>query len=140
VLSQAPIAKELYTAYILADALNKNWSLIAQLYDIYEKKGWQGVTNVIGNDVIHNALFSVQTDIAWVAIKSFIPKEYHSKGKWILTNIMEQITSEEVKLIKQFLQQGENRKSLMDSSYENTQGQLTRFPKTRRMPKEIRYV
>jgi len=104
VLSQAPIAKELYTGYILADALYKNWNLIAQLYDTYERKRWRGVTDIIGSSVAQNASSSVQTNIAWAAVNPFIPKEYHSVGKQILANVMDKVTTEEIKLVKQFLQ------------------------------------
>ncbi|MEM2178201.1 MAG: hypothetical protein QW272_05215 [Candidatus Methanomethylicaceae archaeon] len=127
VLSQASIAKEIYTAYILADALYKNWSLIAQLYDTYEKRGWQGVTDAIVSDVAHNTLSSVQTNIAWATINSFIPKEYHNTGKQILADVMDCITSEEIKLVKQFLQQSEKWKSDDKLSYENTLKQQDEF-------------
>jgi hypothetical protein len=103
VLSQAPIVKELHSAYILADAIYENWDLVTQLYDIYEKKGWQGVANIIGSSIAQNAS-SAQTEIAWTIISPYIPTEYQSIGKHIFASIMNQLTSEEISLVKQFLQ------------------------------------
>jgi hypothetical protein len=76
VLSQAPFIKELQTACSFAYALYKNWSLIDEIYDIYNKEGWAGVTNVTGIN----------------------------RGKQILANIMGQVTSGEIKLVSLFLQ------------------------------------
>jgi len=137
-LSQAPVARELYTSWILADALYKSWSSISQL--MHEKEGWQGVTSVIGSDIVRNTLSSVKTDIVWATISSFIPKEYHSIGKRILANVMDRVTSEEIKLVKQFLQRSEesdNRLRLQEHS-ETELGSLKR--KAKKLPKEINYV
>jgi len=105
VLLQAPVAREIYTAYVLADSLCDNWNAITQLYEECQKRGVQGVVSRIGTDAVHNALSSIQTDAVWAMISGYIPKEYQDTGKGILANVMDTITSTEITLAKQFLQQ-----------------------------------
>jgi len=83
VFSQLPLVKEIRTSYFLADALYKNWSLIAQYYDIYKRRGGIGLANAIGTDIMHEKLASIQADIAWATIGSLIPQEYHNTSKRI---------------------------------------------------------
>ena len=103
VLKQAPIAREIYTAYSLADALYNNWSTVMHLYDVYDKGGVQGVADSIGTDAVHDGLSSLQTDAVWATIGQFIPKQYHDTGKQILADVMGVVTSAEIRLAKQFL-------------------------------------
>jgi hypothetical protein len=108
ILLQAPVVKEIYTAYVLADSLCDNWNAITQLYEEYQKRGVQGVASRIGTDAVHNALSSIQTDAVWAMICGYIPKKYQNTGKGVLANVMETVTTAEIALAKQFLQQRDN--------------------------------
>ena len=103
ILSQTPLAKQIYTAYVLADGLFDNWNTIAQLYGEYQKRGAQGVTSIIGTNAVHNALSSIQTEAIWATIGGYIPKECRDISKEILANFMNTITTAEIALAKQFL-------------------------------------
>lgn len=144
VLSQAPVVKEIYTAYIVADALHSNWSSIAQLYSTYEKEGMEGVANVIGTGILHDTLSSTQASIAWATINPFIPKEYHNMSKQILASIMDRVTSMEIKLAQQFLQPSERSGSATYNSTScNDKASKAHYGKNlsrKRMPKEVDYV
>ena len=106
VLSQAPIARQIYTAYVLADSLCENWNAIAQIYDEYQQKGVQGVANKIGTDAVHNALSSIQTDAVRAMVCGCIPKTYQSVAKGLLGYLISTITTAEIALARQFLQRG----------------------------------
>lgn len=105
VLSQTPIIKEICAAYSLADSLYDNWNTITQLYDEYKKKGTQGIAKKIETEAVHNVLSSIQTDAVWTIVDRFIPKDYKETGKGILANFMGTITTAEIALAKQVLQQ-----------------------------------
>jgi hypothetical protein len=38
ILLQAPMVKEIYTAYVIADSLYANWDSITQLFEEYQER------------------------------------------------------------------------------------------------------
>lgn len=105
ILLHTPMVKEIYTAYIIADSLYTSWNAIAQLFEEYEKGGVQSVVRRIGTETTRNAISSIQAEAIWATLGSYIPKEYQSVGKEILKNFTDTITTAEIALAKQFLQQ-----------------------------------
>jgi hypothetical protein len=103
-----------------------------------------GATNVVGTNIVHDVLSSVQTDIAWATINPFIPKEYHNMGKQILANIMDQVTSEEIKLVSQFLQSRRSQKltncEVGGGNINSIKTTAYRYRKRKRLLKEMRHV
>lgn len=102
VLHQTPIVRELRSAYIVADSIYKNWSLITELYDNYTKDGWPGV---VDSKAVHKALTSFQTNIIWEVVKDFIPERFHDRSWGILSTVVDKITDKEIKYVKSFLQE-----------------------------------
>ena len=105
ILFQAPVVKEIYTACVLADSLYSNWNSIAQLFEEYQKGDVQSVARKVGTETAQTALSSIQTEVIWATIGCYIPKEYQNIGKEMLANFMNTITTAEIALAKQFLQQ-----------------------------------
>lgn len=105
ILLQAPVVKEIYTAYLLADSLYTNWNNLTQLFEEYQSGNIQNGAWRIGTEAVQSALSSIQTEAVWASIRGYIPKEYQNIGKEILATFMNTITSAEITLAKQFLQQ-----------------------------------
>lgn len=95
-IEQTPIARELYLTYVLADSIYNSWNLIKELY---EKKEL-----VVDSEAIHNVASSIQTNIIWRGIKNYIPEEHREESFDILSNVVDKVTSEEIKYVKKFLQ------------------------------------
>lgn len=102
VLHQTPIVRELHSAYIVADSIYKNWSLVNELYDKYKKDGWTGV---VDSRAAHKALTSFQTSIIWEAVKDIIPERLHNRSLRILSTVVDKITDKEIEYVKSFLQE-----------------------------------
>lgn len=102
VLHQTPIVRELRSAYIIADSIYKNWSLITELYDGYRKDGWTGV---VDSKAVHRALTSFQTNIIWEGVKDIIPERFHDRSWGILSTVVDKITDKEIRYVKSFLQE-----------------------------------
>jgi hypothetical protein len=148
-LSQAPIEKELRIALSIASALCKRWTSIAEVCDKYDKERRVEVTNTTRTNIVHDILSSLQTEIAWTTISPLIPKEHHDVGKRILTEIINGVTSEEIKLVRQFLRTRVNKKLVNHTNYEVKQGDFEAikevsniygYRRQRKLPKEMRYV
>jgi hypothetical protein len=105
VLYQIPIIRELQSAYLVADAIYTNRDLIKKLYNNYQKGDLTGIAKRVENDTLHNALSSAQTNIVWATIKELIPRSYHDSSFDILSTIMNEITDEEIKYVRRFLEQ-----------------------------------
>jgi hypothetical protein len=105
ILLQVPMVKEIYTAYVIADSLYTNWDSITQLFEEYQGGSIQSVARKIGTETARTALSSVQTEVIWATIGGYIPKEYQNIGKEILANFMNTVTTAEIALAKQFLQE-----------------------------------
>jgi hypothetical protein len=103
VLNQAPIFRELHTAYVLADALYNNWSLIQKVYNTAEKEGLTGIARIFGDEAVHPALSSTQTNIVWRVVKDFIPTNFHEKILELLSNVFDEITEREIRYVENFL-------------------------------------
>jgi hypothetical protein len=99
------MVKEIYTAYVIADSLYTNWDSITQLFEEYQGGSIQSVARKIGTETARTALSSVQTEVIWATIGGYIPKEYQNIGKEILANFMNTVTTAEIALAKQFLQE-----------------------------------
>jgi hypothetical protein len=103
VLNQAPLISELHTCYLLADTVFSNLDLITKTYDSYQKYGLNGVTEILGIEIVKNTLSDIQTEIAWHAISKFVPPMIQEQGKEVLSNIIDKVTSAEVSFVKNFL-------------------------------------
>lgn len=110
VFNQVPIISELHTAYVLADSIYDNWNSITQLYDVYQKKGWDGVAESIGTDIVRDALSSVQTNLVWLAICKLIPTPIQNESKEVLSGIIDKVTSAEVNFVTEFLTEQKTKK------------------------------
>lgn len=102
ILYQTPIFRELHSAYIVADSIYNNWSLIKELYERYGKEGWAGV---VDSEAVHRAMTSIQTNIIWEVIKGVIPERFHDRSLDILSAVVNKITDEEIRYVKNFLQE-----------------------------------
>jgi hypothetical protein len=105
VLQQAPIFRELQSAYLVADAVCVNLDLIKKIYSSYQEGNLKRTMEGVGNDVLRDVLSSTQTNIVWLAIKDYIPRRYQNKSFSILSRVMEQVTDEEIKYVRRFLEQ-----------------------------------
>jgi len=100
---RAPIISELHTAYLLADTIYDNWNTITQLYDAYQKKGWDGVAESIDTEIAQDTLASIQTKIVWSIICKCVPAPLQKEGKETLSGIMNKVTSVEVNFVTNLL-------------------------------------
>ena len=105
VLQQAPIFRELQSAYLVADAVCVNLDLIKNFYSSYQEGNLKRTMEGVGDYVLHNVLSSTQTNIVWLAIKDYIPRRYQNKSFSILSRVMEKVTDEEIKYVRRFLEQ-----------------------------------
>jgi hypothetical protein len=105
VLQQAPIFRELQSAYLVADAACVNLDLIKEIYSSYQEGNLKRTMEGVGNDVLRDVLSSTQTNIVWLAIKDYIPRSYQNKSFSILSRVMEKVTDEEIKYVRRFLEQ-----------------------------------
>jgi hypothetical protein len=66
----------------------------------------QSVARKIGIETTaRTALSSIQTEAIWATIGGYIPKEYQNIGKEMLASFMNTVTTAEIALAKQFLQE-----------------------------------
>lgn len=144
VLSQVaralPIISELHTAYVLADSIYDNWSIIKELYDSYQKGETDKIATSIGTEVVHGGLSNLQTNILWSQIARLIPTSLQKEGKAILSQLMGKVTTAEINFVKSFLtsQKNQNDKSLHISKSEYTSRNVLR--KGPKWPEDVKYV
>ena len=104
VLSQTPIIRELRSAYIVADSIYTHWSLVKELYEEYTLHELEGLVGTVSEEAMRSALSTMQTNIIWGVLRQYIPKSHHNKSLDILSNVVDKITDEEIKYVKNFLQ------------------------------------
>lgn len=105
ILYEMLFPKGICAAIAIADSLYTNWNSIRQLFEEYQRGGIQSVMRRIGTETARTAISSIQTEAIWATISGYIPKEYQNISKEILANFMNTITTAEIALAKQILQQ-----------------------------------
>ena len=95
-LRQTPFLRELHSAFVVADAVYTNLDLIKESYNSYQKGGLMGVAKEVRSDALRKDLL--------VAIKGYVDRNQDSSFS-ILSMVIERITEEEIKYVRDFLEQ-----------------------------------
>ncbi|MEM2613672.1 MAG: hypothetical protein QXO15_05505 [Nitrososphaerota archaeon] len=59
---------------------------------------------MVDSETVHNVASSVQTRIIWRVIGNYIPEKFRDESFHILSYVVDKITDEEIKYVKEFLQ------------------------------------
>jgi G3E family GTPase len=103
-VSQVPFFRELDSALSVADLVFDNWNTIKDLYERYRKKGLVGV---VDSRAARETLASLQTRAVWEVVRRVIPKQFHDSSYNILSKVVDKITDEEIRYVRDWLQKSE---------------------------------
>lgn len=94
------LAYQFYLAYQLADTIYDNWDEIKRYYNVYETKGFEGL---LDDKHFQHTLSSVQSEIFWRAISTYVPPSSQVEFKAFFMPLFDKITEKEIEYVRRKL-------------------------------------
>lgn len=98
--SKKELAYQFYLAYQLADTIYDNWDEIKRCYNVYETKGFE---ELLDDKHFQHTLSSVQSEIFWRAINTYVPSSSQVEFKAFLVPLFDKITEKEIEYVRRKL-------------------------------------
>ena len=98
--SKKELAYQFYLAYQLADTIYDNWDEIKRYYNVYETKGFEGL---LDDKHFQHTLSSVQSEIFWRAISTYVPSSSQVEFKAFFMPLFDKITEKEIEYVRRKL-------------------------------------